>query len=209
MTTLATSRAFVPGTTGWTAADLDDPEIEALWVDGRYEIVEGVLTTMPPAQFEGSAPLFRLVKRIDKHFDSAEILGDWGNELDIVVGDDRVGRADVAFLTREQIARQAAARKPGQGKRKGILYGRVVVPPLLIIESTSPGHERHDRITKRRWYAEFGIENFWILDAFAKTLTCLRLSDGTYEDAGYGKAKQVVKPRAFEGLQIPLGEIWL
>lgn len=47
------SRPFEPGTTGWTVHDLDDPEIERQWFEGRYEIVEGVLTKMPPAYFTG------------------------------------------------------------------------------------------------------------------------------------------------------------
>jgi hypothetical protein len=42
------ARPFLPGTTGWTASDLDDPAIERGWIRGSYEIVEGVLTTMPP-----------------------------------------------------------------------------------------------------------------------------------------------------------------
>ena len=49
------SRPFLPGTTGWTASDLDDPQIERLWFSGRYEIVEGVLTSMPPAYLAGGS----------------------------------------------------------------------------------------------------------------------------------------------------------
>ncbi|HZL38562.1 MAG TPA: hypothetical protein VFC78_24855 [Tepidisphaeraceae bacterium] len=49
-----TSRPFIPGTTGWTADDLDDPQIERQWEDGAYEIIEGVLTLMPAAYFAGS-----------------------------------------------------------------------------------------------------------------------------------------------------------
>jgi hypothetical protein len=47
------SKPFCPGTTGWTASDLDDPRIEAKWEWGRYEIINGVLTRMPAAYFGG------------------------------------------------------------------------------------------------------------------------------------------------------------
>ena len=50
-------KRFVAGTLGWTADDLDDPRIERLWDQGRYEIVEGVLTQMPPPQLDTSPPL--------------------------------------------------------------------------------------------------------------------------------------------------------
>src|SRR4051794_28272913 len=46
---LAEPKTFEPGTTGWSIDDLDDPEFEARWCAGRYEISDGVLTTMPPA----------------------------------------------------------------------------------------------------------------------------------------------------------------
>lgn len=40
MTAPATgSRPFEVGTTGWTADDLLDPQIERQWEDGRYEII--------------------------------------------------------------------------------------------------------------------------------------------------------------------------
>lgn len=50
-------KPFEPGTTGWTAADLDDPRIEREWFRGRYEIVEGVLTLL--SQFRH---LFRILR---------------------------------------------------------------------------------------------------------------------------------------------------
>ena len=63
-------RRFEPGTTGWSADDLDDPEIERLWFQGAYEIVEGVLTKMPPAYFDGSIAVQRLVDVVDGEIDA-------------------------------------------------------------------------------------------------------------------------------------------
>ena len=65
MTTTAdtSSKPFEPGTTGWTASDLDDPAIEREWFRGRYEIVEGVLTKMPPAYFTGGDEPYEKLKR--------------------------------------------------------------------------------------------------------------------------------------------------
>src|SRR5437773_6063737 len=99
-------KPFEPGTTGWTANDLDDPAIEREWFRGRYEIVEGVLTKMPPAYFTGGESLFKLMKCIDRHCEAHGPAGSFAPEVDIVIDQPRVGIADAVFLTPEQRVRQ-------------------------------------------------------------------------------------------------------
>ena len=199
-------RPFDPGTTGWTAADLDDPEIETLWARGSYEIVEGVLTTMPPAYFLGGRATQRLIRIVEDHLEKSGIDADFASEIEIVMTAARVPRADVALMTREDQDRQAAAAK--QAGRIDPERTRVLVPPTLIIESVSPGHEAHDRRTKKSWYAEFGVPNYWILDAFARTLECYRLVDKDYRLDAQGRDQESVNPPHFPGLSIPLGRLW-
>jgi len=167
-------RAFEPGTTGWTAADLDDPEIEAIWVRGSYEIVEGVLTTMAPSFFIGGHALFELMVLVQDHLAHSSTTDDFAAGVEIVVDEARVLQADAALLTPSDLAKHAKAAA-AQG-RPDPDRTRLLVPPTLIIESVSPGHEAHDRRTKKKWYAEFGVPNYWILDAFAKSLECFRLA---------------------------------
>ena len=62
MAPLTERKRFAAGTTGWTASDLDDPVIEAVWERRRYEIVEGVLARMPPAHYDSSVALSRLTE---------------------------------------------------------------------------------------------------------------------------------------------------
>jgi Uma2 family endonuclease len=201
---LTESRPFEPGTTGWTARDLDDPEIERSWSDGRYEIVEGVLTTMAPAYYVGGKTLLRLISRVVLHI--GEKAGSFATELEIVLNEDRVVRADAAFLTpAEEQRQQEAALAAG---RKDPARTRILVPPTLIIECVSPGHEKHDLRTKRRWYAEFGVPNYWLLDPFTQTLQCLVLRDGTFHDDTAGGGNEEVRPSLFPGLVLRLDEIW-
>ena len=49
-------------------------------------------------------------------------------------------------------------------------------------------HEAHDRVTKRRWYAEFGVANYWLLDVFGRSLECLVLDGGEYRADAAGPA---------------------
>ena len=85
---------------------------------------------------------------------------------------------------------------------------RILIPPMLIIESISPGHELHDQRTKRRWYAEFGVRHYWLMNPFERTLRCLKLGGNAYADDAAGRGDELVRPTAFPGLEIPLGDVW-
>src|SRR5947209_20627581 len=93
------SRPFEPGTTGWTVHDLDDPEIERQWFQGRYEIVEGVLTKMPPAYFAGGNALFNVMHRLKNHLGARGIFARFSTEVDVVLDDVRVARSDAVMLS--------------------------------------------------------------------------------------------------------------
>ena len=82
------------------------------------------------------------------------------------------------------------------------------VAPALAIESISPGHEAHDRKTKRRWYAEAGIRHYWLLDGLAKTLECLVLEGAEYGTEQLARDDDEVRTSLFPGLVIPLRRVW-
>jgi Uma2 family endonuclease len=127
-------------------------------------------------------------------------------EVDIIIDELRVARTDAVLLLPADARRQTrAARAAG---RRDVKRTRILVPPTLLIESVSPGHEEHDRRVKRRWYAEFGVPKYWILDAFAQTLECLRLKGGRYVRDVHGKGRRIIKPAAFAGLALDPGAVW-
>jgi Uma2 family endonuclease len=90
-----------------------------------------------------------------------------------------------------------AHRKRARNPR--LRFGRIRVPPTLIIESVSIGHEDHDRETKRQWYAEAGVPNYWIISAFERSLECLKLVNEKYEIDAAGRAPEQVRPSLFPG----------
>ena len=200
------SRPFEAGTTGWTASDLENPAIEAQWVRGNYEIVEGVLTKMPPAYFVGGNAAFNLMALLKSYSTQRGLNFRLAAEGEIVIDELRVPRCDAVLLSPEDAQKQdraaAALGKPDAARV------RILVPPTLVIESVSPGHEQHDRRTKKTWYAEFGIPNYWIVDAFARTLECLRLEQGQYVVDVQGADDGVLKPSAFPGLVVALRDVW-
>jgi Uma2 family endonuclease len=91
--------------------------------------------------------------------------------------------------------------------RKQLKYGRWLVPPTLIIESISLGHEAHDEETKLRWYEQLGAPNYWLLNGYAKTLRCLVLENGKYRIDQEGRDEAELRPSLFPGLVLPLKDL--
>jgi Uma2 family endonuclease len=203
----SSSRRLVPGTKGWSVHDLDDPEIEQQWEESHFEIMEGVLTEMPPAYFDGGVALHRLVSLLQRYFDVNKQKGDFAFEVDLILSERRVLKPDVVFLTADDERRQKQANAQ-RGKRK-MTYGRLLLQPTLAIESVSLGHEERDRVVKRAWYAEFGIRNYWLLTAHKKALECLILDRHSYRIDQTGRKNDQLQPSAFPGLTINLGDLWL
>ena len=208
----STRRQLKAGTTGWTADDLEDPRIARQWERGRYEIVEGVLTLMPPAYYDGSVPVGRVERFVYRYLEENKKDGVFTHEVDFIVGRLRVAKADAILMTREDERRQREAHarriQGGARSRPRLRFGRLLVPPTLVIESLSPGHEEHDQETKRQWYTEAGVPNYWLLDAYRQSLDCLVLDGGAYRIDQAGRGKDVVRPSLFPGLAILLAEVW-
>jgi Uma2 family endonuclease len=207
MSRLTEHRELIPGSTGWTVHDLDDPKIEAAWEAGHFQIIEGVLAIMPPAYWDNSVALQRLIYQIQRYLEEHALPVDFGYEVDVIVGETRVPKADAVYMSEADKARQLRANKPLR-KPKGIRYGRLRVPPTLVIENISKGHESEDRVVKRRFYAEAKIPNYWILDVYQKTLECLVLAKGAYALGQIGRGKAKIAPNCFPGLTIELTKVW-
>lgn len=199
-------RRFVAGTTGWCADDLDDPDFEAQWEAGAFEIADGVLTQMPAARIDDGNAFVKLIARLQSHLDAVDDGGKLSLETDVILGSMRVPRVDAVYLAAGLLPAQEAAHAASHKPRGR--YGRVRVAPTLVIENVSLGHEAHDRVTKRRWYAEAGVGHYWLLDAYGKTLETLVLDGTVYHTEQLGRAGDVVRPSLFPGLAIPLTKVW-
>src|SRR5947199_831289 len=200
------SKPFKPGTTGWTASDLDDPRIGAKWEWGRYEIINGVLTRMPAAFFIGGEMLARLISEFYQQLKSHKIPGSFSIEADMIIDEQRVVKGDSCFMTPADKKKQAVAAK--QHGKPDPDRARVYVPPTIVIESLSPGHRAHDRVTKFAWYAEFGVKHFWILDVFKKRLDEFLLEKGKYRHVAKLSGNAKFTPAAFPGIETDLVDVW-
>lgn len=198
-------REFKPGTTGWTLDDLKDPAIRRLWDEGRYEIIEGVLTSMPAARLSHGSPIGNMIFLLKRYALEQDL--DWvvAPQADVAASEDRIFRCDLVVMTPADIARQKAM---GSWDDEHDEIGIVRVPPTVIVECVSKGHERHDRVTKRRLYRRFEVPNYWIVDGYTKTIECLIADVDDYRTASAGGIDDTLQPAAFPGLRIMLRDIW-
>src|SRR5947207_2385856 len=120
------TRSFVPGTSGWTAADLLVPHISEQWSKGRYEIVEGVLSIMPPAYLPHGSALFSLLSEIRAHLTQQKIIAKIATEVDLILTPKRVVVADAVVMTPQDQKRQQAAIRNIAKPRHGQV--RLMVP---------------------------------------------------------------------------------
>ena len=86
----------------------------------------------------------------------------------------------------------------------GLVHGR----PDLVVEVVSPSSHRYDRVTKLRWYAQLGVPEYWLVDGSARTLERLVLREGSYAIAMSLAEDETFRPESFDGLEIPLSELW-
>jgi Uma2 family endonuclease len=94
-----------------------------------------------------------------------------------------------------------------EGQEKGLTQGH----PDLVVEVISPSNRGYDRVTKLRWYAELGVPEYWIVDPAARTVERLVLAPGgkgIYAIAASLREVEVFRPDSFDGLEIPLAELW-
>ena len=91
-----------------------------------------------------------------------------------------------------------------RGQDKGLERGR----PDLAVEVVSKSSRRYDRVTKLAWYAGLGVPEYWLVDPEARTLERLVLEGGRYVIAEALAGDVVFRPEGYEGLAIPLAELW-
>ncbi len=200
------TRALRPGSSGWSAADLRDPDIERQWDANHYEMIRGVIAEMPPAAFDHGYCASKLLDLVERHLEAQGVRSFKSYEVDACLDEDTVMKIDAVLLVADDERRQAAAWR--KMRKSSLTVGRLLVPPTLAVESISMGHEARDRSHKHSEYERFGIPNYWIVDAMRRTLTCFRLIAGRYQLDAQGKDRNVIRPTAFPGLSIPLKDVF-
>ena len=159
----------------------------------RHEIINGELVVTP-----SPAPMHQIVSRalfrlLDRHVAA----GDLGEVLfapvDIRLTPDNVLIPDIIYIARDRLH---------------VIGSKTVdAPPDLVVEIFSPGTRRRDLDTKRALYARFGVQEYWIVDPDAETVTVLVLAGDRYESVPPGDDGTIAS-RVLPGLTLALTDVF-
>jgi Uma2 family endonuclease len=162
--------------------------------DKRYEILDGDLLVVP-------APSIRH-QRVSKKIQTALIRQaeekGFGEVLDapcdVLLSEEDVVQPDILLVRKERISIIREANISGA--------------PDLVIEIVSPGTRQKDREIKRKIYARFGIQEYWIVEPDAAAVEVLAWGDTGYSSAGIFRKSDSLSSPLLPQLILPLHEIF-
>jgi Uma2 family endonuclease len=174
-------------------------DLLALPKDVRGEIVDGQIVTLPAPLPRHAKPAGALRRFVGGPFDDDDGFGGPGGwwiflDVDIALGAE-VLRPDLSGWRRERLAEPDV--RP------------IAVRPDWVCEIVSPSNEPHDRVTKKRKYAAYGVPHYWIVDPEERTLEAFELTAGKWVDAGSFDETAMARIPPFEAVEVPVGRLFL
>ncbi|MEM6392925.1 MAG: Uma2 family endonuclease [Planctomycetota bacterium] len=160
----------------------------------RLELVDGEIEISPGQTPQHSRVVTQLGYLLMDHLDGVS-KGVVLSSIDVILGEYDVRRPDVVYFI--ELRRH--------------LIGEELIqhPPDLAVEVISSWSERTDREIKFKLYEQGGVAHYWIVDPMTETLEAFRLVEGYYQKCAGGSGEDLVSAPPFEGLEIPLGRLWL
>jgi len=159
----------------------------------HLELINGEIVVSPSPGRTHQQIIVALGYLLEGHLRKTK-LGSIYPDTDVVFEEDTVRRPDIAFY--------------GSAKLKRIKGERLLLPPDLCIEVTSPSNEDDDRINKFNLYRKHRVAHYWIFDPEIKTAECYKLRAGQYIKIVEGSDNGTVHFPTFADLAIPLAELW-
>lgn len=88
--------------------------------------------------------------------------------------------------------------------------GRLVAPPELVVEVLAPGEEnaRRDRELKRKLYAVYGVDEYWIVDPLQQAVEIYRRAAGQLERAATLRAGDTLRSPLLPDFALPVAAVF-
>jgi Uma2 family endonuclease len=162
--------------------------------DKRYEILDGDLHMVAVPNTDHQRISINLASALLQHVRKGELGQVLEAPFDVVLSEESVVQPDILFVCKERLGIIGELNLQGA--------------PDLVIEILSAGTRSKDLEIKRKIYARFGVQEYWIVDPEAATVEVLVWSEAGYASAGvYGKSERLSSPLLPE-LELPLSEIF-
>jgi Uma2 family endonuclease len=165
----------------------------------RAEIIAGEIITQPAPRPRHAKSQGALRRFLGGPYDDDDGFGGPGGWWIFVEVDVRLGRE----VVRPDLSGWRRPRLPDPDVRP------IDVVPDWICEIVSASNAAHDRVTKRRLYAEHGVAHYWLVDPDERTLEALVLERGRWLDGGSFDEQDSARVPPFDDVEIPVGRLFL
>ena len=162
--------------------------------DKRYELIDGELILAPAPRRDHQTVEVRLGSRLHLFVDENELGVVYFAPRDVVFSDSDIVQPDLMFISNERMHIDTEAEVWGS--------------PDLVVEILSPSTADRDRTVKQVLYARHGVNEYWLVDADARTIEVLLLRDQGFEPAATYAEGDTLVSRTLPGFSIPLSEIF-
>ena len=173
-------------------------EVKALPDDGRhrYELIEGELHVSPAPGIPHQLVLLNLQVELANYLRQ--------NPIGIIVPGPGVELSeynyvipDIVFVRKERWASIVA-------------NDEFIAAPDLIIEIVSPGstNRKRDLILKHTLYGKYGVQEYWAVECWSRSVIVFRLSGNTLEEVRTLKEDDILESPIFPGLALKLSTIF-
>lgn len=168
--------------------------------DKHYELVNGVLTDMPPESEENNDIARKLLFELAKHLPFS-LLAYKDTEIEVT------GRRATVRIP-DLLVHSEASKAALAGTNRATIT-RDMPPPALVVEVVSPGQSNRERDYryKHTEYAARGIAEYWIVDPGTRQVTLCLWVNGQYEDRVYSGVEPL-QSTVVNGFGLTVAEIF-
>ena len=170
--------------------EFDRGDFDELW---RYELINGVLIVAPLASICEADPNEELGHMLRSYQETHHD----GESLDFTIAERHV-KTGANRRRADRLIWAGLGRLPRKNEA-----------PTVIVEFVS-GRKRdreRDYETKREEYQQIRVEEYWIIDRFAKTMTVHILEDDKYRKKVL-HSKQTYRTKLLPGFELPLAHLF-
>ncbi len=159
----------------------------------RREIIDGELFVTPAPRIPHQKILLRLASALSTYLDKHRIGDLIISPMDVIFGDFDVLQPDLLFVLNEH---------------KEILKDWVRGAPDLVVEILSATTEERDRGIKRKAYAKFGVQEYWIVDPQSRVIEIHGLARKRYELLHTRREGETLTSSLLPGFSLPVAAIF-
>ena len=162
--------------------------------DERYELLSGALFRPPSPKEIHQYILGQLHLRLGTFIYGRDLGKVYVAPFDVVLSDTDVAQPDVVFVS---------------NRRADIITAdNIRGAPDLVVEILSPATAERDRTLKLDLYAQHGVQEYWIVDPHAKSITVLVRGQNRFEVAGIYGEDQTLRSPTLSHFSIALRELF-